>query len=263
MAALCALCALGALAPSASAATHKTSKSSDRGRAAVETVYVPLTAPDPDGPPSLTASSRPAVTPRSQPQPVDDRPSDSRRTEPSVSVGLDRNFNSSVGGNIGFYSAEVLGNNPFANLFYDLYPSAEQPYFFEFTGGLGTAQSSLSKSQIGGQDFRNNIMLALEALVGYTYTDLSHALGRAGGLYPYFDGGMVVLYQGGVPGMGGVPNIGGVLGFGNRMNLPFGLKNHQWALNYEIRDHIYSQKFTTESSFTQNFILLVGVQKYY
>ena len=81
--------------------------------------------------------------------------------------------------------------------------------------------------------------------------------GRGAGLFPYFVSGITAVYQ------GGVPNVGGVIGFGNRMSLPYGPKNGRWALNYGLRDHIYSQKLRNEPSLTQNFVILIGTQKYF
>jgi hypothetical protein len=155
---------------------------------------------------------------------------------------------------LGFYNAEVLGNNPFATLYWDLYPRG-QAWFFEFTAGGGTAQSGFSRSVIGADQFDDNWLAALEALAGWSYAGASRDPARAGGFHPYFVAGMTALWQ------GGIPNVGAVLGFGNRMAAPFG--KGRWALNYGLRDHIYSQKIRNEPSLTQNFVLLVGTQKYF
>jgi hypothetical protein len=205
-----------------------------------ETVYVPVKAPAPLFTSPASESSRDK-----------DRPARS-----SLSSGPGRDFSQAYGLFAGFYAAEVLGSNPYANLYWDLFPKG-QAFFFEFTSGIGTVQSSFSKSVVGGGVFPHSFMITVEALGGYTYSGFAQGAGVAGGLYPYFIGGITAIYQ------GGVPNIGGVLGFGNRMNLPFGPKNGRWALNYGLRDHFYSQKIRSEPSMTQNFVVLVGVQKYY
>jgi hypothetical protein len=230
--------------PRKSSAPSKTA-SPDRslGRAPAETVYVPV-APVANPAPLFASSPSPA------------RDTDERRTRAAFSSGPTRDFAQSYGLYGGFYNAEVLGSNPYANLFWDLFPG-DQAYFFEFTSGVGTVQSAFSKSVVGGGVFPHSYMITAEALGGYTYSGLNHGPGRAGGLFPYFTGGITAIYQ------GGVPNIGAVIGFGNRMNLPFGPKDGRWALNYGLRDHIYSQKIRTRPSMTQNFVLLIGVQKYY
>jgi hypothetical protein len=171
-------------------------------------------------------------------------------------TGPTREYAQAYGVYAGFYAAEVLGSNPFGTLYWDLYPKGEA-YFFEFTAGGGTVQSSFSRSIVGADEFEHNWLLAFEALGGYAYTGLSRGEGRNGGLFPYFVAGITAVYQ------GGVPNVGGVLGFGNRMSLPFGPKSGLWALNYGLRDHIYSQKLRNEPSLTQNFVLLIGVQRYF
>lgn len=219
---------------------------------AVETVYVarpvPVASPDifPNG--NVKGSSTGAT--------LGNRDSEGRGNRGKAIPGLNRNYGQAYGVSGGFYNAEVLGSNPYANLFWDLYPSP-QPYFFEITAGIGSVQSSFSKSVVGGGVFPNSFMISGEALGGYTYTGLAKSPNQAGGLYPYFMGGITAIYQ------GGVPNIGAVLAFGNRMNLPFGLSHERWALNYSLRDHIYSQKIRSRPSMTQNFVLLIGVQKYY
>jgi hypothetical protein len=217
-------------------------------RPAPETVYVASPSPKEDAPASLFGSSS-----SSSSAAVHD--ADERRTRAAFATGPLRDYEMSVGLNAGFYSAEVLGSNPFANVFWDLYPG-DQPYFFEFTLGGGSVQSDFSRSVVGGGVFPNSFMIAGEALGGYAMSGIAKGMGRAGGLFPYFLGGITAIYQ------GGVPNIGGVLGFGNRMNIPFGPKDGRWALNYSMRDHIYSQKIRTTPSLTQNFVLLIGVQKY-
>lgn len=228
---------------------------SDRApvRAPAETVYV-QTAPA-AAPASLFSSSSASA------RDADDRRTKAAFAAPAV-TGPIRDYAQSYGLSTGFYNAELLGSNPYANIFWDLYPG-EQPFFFEFTGGVGTLQSSFSKSVVGAGFFSHNLLLTTEALGGYSLSGLMHGMGRAGGLFPYFVTGITLIYQGGPPFMGGVPNIGGVIGFGNRMNLPYGPKDGRWALNYGLRDHIYSQKIRPDPSLTQNLILLVGVQKYY
>jgi len=218
--------------------------------APAETVYVQPSAPAP------LFSNAPAAN----------RDADDRRTKAAFSAAANpgpiRDFPQAYGLSVGFYNAELLGSNPYANFFWDLYPG-EQPYFFELTGGVGTLQSSFSRSVVGSDFFSHNLLLTTEALGGYSLSGLAHGTGRAGGLYPYFVAGIALIYQGGLPFQGGVPNIGGVFGFGNRMNLPFGPKDGRWALNYGLRDHVYSQKLRPDPSLTQNLIVLIGVQKYY
>ncbi len=230
-------------APRKSAPGRSGSVDRSADRAPAETVYVP-TAPPLEAPASSFGSSSSS------------RDTEERRPRPFIVTGPARDFGQSYGLYGGFYNAEVLGNNPYANLYWDLFPG-DQSYFFEFTSGIGTVQSSFSESVVGGGVFPHSFMITGEALGGYTYSGLARGPGRAGGLYPYFLAGIAAIYQ------GGIPNIGGVLGFGNRMNLPFGPKDGRWALNYGMRDHIYSQKIRTQPSMTQNFVLLIGVQKYY
>ncbi len=222
------------------------SSSVDRpqSRPAPETVFVREQPPQSPAPLFLNSSS------------ARDQDHEDRRTRVAFSNGPTRDYGTSYGLFGGFYNAEVLGSNPYANFFWNIYPGQES-YFFEFTSGVGTVQSSFSKSVVGGGVFPHSFMITTEALGGYTYSGLAHGAGRAGGLFPYFNAGITAIYQ------GGVPNIGGVLGWGNRMNLPFGPTNGRWALNIAFRDHIYSQKIRSTPSITQNFILLIGVQKYY
>lgn len=214
-------------------------------RAAAETVYVQVAPP--------AASAGPAVAESRQSETSNRE--DTRRRESQFSSGPNRNYSQAFGMYLGTYTAELLGTNPYANLFWDLYPEG-QAFFFEFTAGGGTVQSGFSESVVGSR-FDDNYLITLEALGGYTLTGLSKGGGRAGGLYPYFVAGITAVYQ------GGVPNFGGALGFGNRMKLPFGPKNSPYALNYGIRDHIYSPNFGSHRSLTQNPVLLVGVQKYF
>jgi len=219
-------------------------------RAPVETVFVATPAPAP--PPT-----------RSTPTPVPAEVEEKRtRTGSATSLGPTRDFDQSFGLNLGFYNAEILGNNPFADLSWNFFP-AEMPFFFEFNAGVGTLQSDFSNSVVGGGLFPHNLLLSTEALGGYTLSGMSHGSGRAGGLFPYFVGGITFIYQGGLPFQGGVPNIGGVIGFGNRTNLPFGPKRGNWAFNYGLHDQIYSQKIRSTPSITQSFIFFIGVQKYY
>lgn len=205
---------------------------------AAETVYVQVAPPRESAPPASSAPA-PAV----------------RRPE-RVFSGPARPYSQAYGFYGGFYAAEVLGSTPFGSLFWDLYPEG-QAFFFEFTGGGGTVQSGFSKSVVGADEFEHNWLAVFEALGGLSYSGLARGEGRGGGLFPYFVAGITAVYQ------GGVPNVGGVIGFGNRMNLPFGPKNGRWALNYGLRDHIYSQKLRNEPSLTQNFVLLIGAQKYF
>jgi hypothetical protein len=230
----------------ASSATHKTSRPSAAGssssRAPAETVYV--------------QTPEPMVASRESRAPETPRDVDTRRTDAAFSSGPLRDYAQAFGVYAGVYDAEVLGANPYGDLYWDLYPQG-QSFFFEFTAGGGSVQSSTSESVVGGNVFPHSFMITSEALGGYTYTGFAHGDGRSGGLFPYFLAGITAVWQ------GGVPNIGGVLGFGNRMALPFGPKNSPFALNYGLRDHIYSQKFRTQPSMTQNLVLLIGVQKYY
>ena len=231
-----------------------------------------LAIPDSHAAPRKASAKKPSVerpVPRAVPETVyvavapapvrESRTAESaaaRRRESAFAAGPARDYAHAFGMYAGFYAAEVLGSNPYANVFWDLYPKG-QAFFFEFTTGIGTVQSGFSESVVGGDVFPNNYMLAFEALGGYSYSGLTRGDGRSGGLFPYFVAGITAVYQ------GGIPNIGGVLGFGNRMILPFGPANGRWALNYGLRDHIYSQKIRTDPSLTQNFVLLIGVQKYY
>lgn len=83
-------------------------------------------------------------------------------------------------------------------------------------------------------------------------------------MFPYFLAGVTAFWQGGLPILqNSVPNIGAVIGFGNRMRIPFIATGREWAFNYVVRDNIYAQKIQTISSLTQNFALLIGVQRYW
>jgi hypothetical protein len=208
--------------------------------APAETVYVQVAAP---------VAAAPARS--ADPEPA----RESRRPE-RIFSGPARDAAQAYGAYAGFYNAEVLGSNPFGTLFWDIYPQG-QSYFFQFTAGGGTVQSDFSRSVVGADEFEHNWLIALEALGGMTYSGLSKGAGRGAGLFPYFVAGITAVYQ------GGVPNVGGVVGFGNRMPMPFMAKNGPWALNYGLRDHIYSQKLRNEPSLTQNFVFLVGAQKYF
>ncbi|MDQ3000773.1 MAG: hypothetical protein M3Y08_05885 [Fibrobacterota bacterium] len=212
-------------------------------KAAVETVYVQV------------APARPSPSQDSRLANESSRESDARRKAAQFSTGPTRNYSQAYGLYLGTYTAELLGTNPYANFFWDLYPDG-QAFFFEFTLGGGTVQSGFSESIIG-QRFDKNYLVTFEALGGYSLSGLTKGNGRGGGLFPYFVAGITAVYQ------GGVPNFGGALGFGNRTNLPFGPKNSRYALNYGIRDHIYSPNFGSHRSLTQNPVLLVGVQKYF
>lgn len=238
---IAALAALAAILATVSWGAPRKSAKAGKAKAKpapVETVYVQVTPPKPPEP------ERTAMAPVV------------RRPEPARQGGPARDFGQAYGVYAGFYSAEVLGSNPFGTLYWDLYPKGA-PYFFQFTAGGGTVQSDFSRSVVGADEFEHNWLAVFEALFGMTYSGLSRGEGRGGGLFPYFVAGIAAVYQ------GGVPNVGGVIGFGNRMNLPFGPKNGRWALNYGVRDHIYSQKLRNEPSLTQNFVLLVGAQKYF
>lgn len=241
-------------APRKNSATGKTALDKNASRAPVETVFVtsPAVAPPPIAAPTRTsASSSTSATEEKR-----------SRTGSANSLGPIRDFDQAYGLSIGYYNAEVLGNNPYVNFFWDLYPD-QLPFFFEFTGGVGTLMSGLGEKVIGGDIYPHNILLTTEALGGYSLSGFKHGNGRAGGLFPYFVAGITVVYQGGLPFQGGVPNIGGVIGFGNRTNLPFGRNRGNWAFNYGLHDQIYSQKIRNPPSITQSFIFFLGVQKYY
>lgn len=233
---------LAVLAASAWSAPRKAAAKAPKAapRMAAETVYVQVTPPREREPAHAAPAAAAAST---------------RHTERSFS-GPARDYSQAYGMYVGFYNAEVLGSNPFGTLFWDIYPDG-QAFFFEFTAGGGTVQSAFSKSVVGADEFEHNWLIALEALGGLSYSGLARGDGRGAGLFPYFVAGITAVYQ------GGVPNVGGVLGFGNRMNMPFMPKNGRWALNYGVRDHVYSQKIRNEPSLTQNFVLLIGTQKYF
>lgn len=214
---------------------------------APETVYVAQPAPP-------VRESRAA-------EPVAREPD--RRTEAAFSSGPLRDYPQAFGMYGGFYVAEVLGTNPYATAFWEIYPKAT-PYFFQLDVGIGTVQTGFSKEMIGGDIFENNMMLSFDALGGYSLSGLASGVGRGGGLFPYFIAGVTAFWQGGLPIIQeSTPNIGGVIGFGNRMRLPAKWIGRDWAFNYVVRDNIYSQKIRTTPSLTQNFALLVGVQKYF
>lgn len=229
------------LAIAAGAAPRKGTKTGKTApRTAPETVYVQTPQPKESAP--VVAAAMPESAPARRPERSFDR-------QPLE-------YAQAYGAFAGFYNAEVLGSNPFGTLMWDLYPQG-QSYFFEFTAGGGTVQSGFSRSVVGADEFEHNWLICLEALGGMTYSGLTKGPGRNSGLYPYFVAGITAVYQ------GGVPNVGGVVGFGNRMAMPFMGRNSRWALNYGLRDHIYSQKLRNEPSLTQNFVLLVGAQKYF
>ncbi len=218
--------------------------------AKAETVYVASPTP-----PSHETREMRAVEPVRDAEP--------RRSDASFSTGPARDYPSAVGMYGGFYVAEVLGSNPYGVVYYDLYPRG-QGYFFQFDFGVGTVQSGFSKEVVGGDIFDHNLLLSFDALGGLSLSGLANGLGRAGGLFPYFIAGITAFWQGGIPIVQeAVPNVGGVIGFGNRMKLPFLPRNNEWAFNYVVRDNIYSQKIRTTPSLTQNFVLLIGVQKYF
>ncbi|HKP94479.1 MAG TPA: hypothetical protein VJ385_01860 [Fibrobacteria bacterium] len=242
--ALVGIAALFLTAPSWSAPKRNAAKPAV-SRAPAETVYVPVTPP-------------PAVPDREEraAEAAAARESENRRREAAASTGPLRNYSQAFGLYLGFYAAEILGSSPYASAFWDLYPES-QPYFFQFTSGIGPSQSSISKSLVGGSYTPHSFILTFEALGGYSITGLSRGNGRSGGLFPYFVAGITAVWQ------GGIPNIGGVGGFGNRMNLPFGPKSSPYILNYAVHDHVYSQKFNSDPALTQNLALLLGVQKYF
>lgn len=238
--------ALLSLAGGASAAP-KRSGSPKAAVAKPETVYV--AAPTP--PPRETRSPEPA---RSEPEP--------RRADPAPGSPL-RNYAQSFGGYAGFYVADVLGTNPFGAAFWEFYP-AGTAFFFQVDCGAGTVQSGFSQDVVGGDVFNHNFLLSLDALGGYSLSGMASGNGRGGGMFPYFLGGITAFWQGGLPIVQkSVPNIGGVIGFGNRMRIPFFGLGREWAFNYVVRDNVYSQKIRTTPSLTQNFALLVGVQRYW
>jgi hypothetical protein len=234
--------ACAASAAQAAPPARKASAAKPAARAPAETVFVAVAPP-----------AAPAKENRGS---ESSRDTDARRTESAFATGPTRNYAQAFGANVGFYAAEVLGTNPYMNLNWDLYPEG-QAFFFQFTSGIGSVQSDFAESIIGGTQTPHSFMIAGEALGGYTLSGLLRGDGRSGGLFPYFVGGITAVWQ------GGIPNIGAVLGFGNRMSVPFFGKNTRYALNYGVRDHIYSQKLKTDPSVTQNFALLVGVQKYF
>lgn len=203
----------------------------------------------------------PAIRESRAPEPVAREPE--RRTEAAFSSGPLRDFPQAFGMYGGFYVAEVLGSNPYGTAFWEIYPRG-LPFFFHFDLGIGTVQSSFSQDVVGGDIFENNMLLSVDALGGYSLSGLATGAGRGGGLFPYFIAGVTAFWQGGLPIIQeSIPNIGGVIGFGNRMRLPAKWIGRDWAFNYVVRDNIYSQKIRTTPSLTQNFALLVGVQKYF
>ncbi len=163
---------------------------------------------------------------------------------------------SAYGVQVGLYAAEVLGSNPFGSFYYDHYlPDAN--YFFQVAAGAGTVQSSYSKSLFRAAIFENNLLVTVEALVGYAPEGPGYKMrGRAVSLIPHFTAGVVGLYQ------GSVPNVGLAAGFGNRMPLPFFTKNRSLALSYSLHDHIYSQKIGSRPALTHNLVLRAGVHFY-
>lgn len=218
-------------------------------RPAAETVYVAAPAP-------VVVRETRAIEPVA-------RESDSRKKESAFSSGPLREYPQAFGVYGGFNVADVLGTTPYAIAFWELYPSG-QAYFFQFDMGVGTVQSSFSEDLIGGFNFDHNLMVSLDALGGYSMSGLPGGNGRGGGLFPYFLAGITAFWQGGLPIVQeSTPNVGGVVGFGNRMKLPVKWLGRSWAVNYVVRDNIYSQKLGNNPSLTQNFQLLIGVQKYF
>jgi hypothetical protein len=214
-----------------------------------ETVYVASPTP-------------PAREPREPRAPEPAREAEPRRVEAAFASPL-RDYGQSFGAYAGFYVAEVLGTNPYGTTFWEFYP-AGQPFFFQFDCGAGTVQSGFSRDVVGGDLFDHNFLLSLDALGGYSLTGMTGGPGRGGGLFPYFLAGITAFWQGGLPILQeSVPNIGGVIGFGNRTRIPFLEARRDWAFNYVVRDNIYAQKIRTTPSLTQNFALLIGVQRYW
>lgn len=206
------------------------------------------------------ASPTPLAREMRAPEPA--RPVEPRRTEAAFNSPL-RDYSQSVGGYTGFYVAEVLGTNPYGVVFLEYYPIG-LPFFYQFECGAGTVQSGFSKEVVGGDIFSHNFLISLDALGGYSLTGMTSGNGRGGGLFPYFLAGVTAFWQGGLPILqNSVPNIGGVIGFGNRMRIPFIATGREWAFNYVVRDNIYAQKIRTTPSLTQNFALLIGVQRYW
>jgi hypothetical protein len=241
--------ALGLCAAAAQAAPRK-APAPKPAIAKPETVYV--AAPQPS--PRETRSPEPIREAARDPEP--------RRSESAPGSPL-RNYAQAFGGYGGFYVADVLGTTPFGALFWELYP-AEQAFFFQCDIGIGTVQSGFSEDMVGRFNFEHNMLLTLDALGGYSFSGMASGAGRGGGLFPYFLAGVTAFWQGGFPIIQKTtPNIGGVIGFGNRMRIPFFGIGRQWAFNYVVRDNVYSQKLGGTPSLTQNFALLIGVQKYW
>jgi hypothetical protein len=208
-----------------------------------ETVYVAL-PPKPE----------PKPVPREEPKPLPLREEAKKRSAP---LPLERNGLTAYGGAVGLYHAEVLGANFFGQAYAEWFPLAA-PLFFQFTGGIGTVQSSVSEEVLGSAAFDHSWMLAFEALGGYTFDFAGRSGSRvAGGIYPYAVAGITAISQ------GGVPNFGGVLGIGQRLPMPFMTRDDRMAMNLMIKEHIYSQKFRTEPSLTQNIVVTLGVQRYF
>jgi hypothetical protein len=197
------------------------------------------------------------VTPPRETRSAPDREPAYERKPVYQATGPIRDFGQAGGMYLGFYSAEVLGGTtPYGSFYYDIYPQG-QVFFFEFGVGGGTVQSGLAHHVMGEADwFENSFLFTFEALAGYTLAGALRGEGRSGGLFPYLLAGITSVYQ------GGSPNIGGVLGFGNRNDLPFVDDSH-WVVNYGVKDHLYSQRSGNYQTLTQNFVLLLGVQKYF
>jgi hypothetical protein len=221
------------------------------GVAKPETVYVAAPTPSP-------RQERP-------PEPVREtvRDPEPRRAETAPGSPL-RNYAQAFGGYGGYYIAELLGNNPYGSLFWEFYPS-EQTFFFQCDVGIGPVQSGFSHDVLRGSfNFDHNLLFALDAMGGYSFSGMPAGAGRGGGLFPYFLAGISAFWQGGFPVFQkSTPNVGGVVGFGNRMRIPYFGLGKQWAVNYVVRDYIYSQKLAGVPSITQSFALLIGVQKYW
>lgn len=214
-----------------------------------ETVYVAL-------PPKAAPKPEPGYASQEEPKaiPLREEPKKNRK---SLVLPLERLGLTAHGGAVGFYHAEVLGANPFGQYYAEWFPLAA-PIFFQFSAGIGTVQSSLSEEVLGSAAFDHSWMLAFEALGGYTIDLAGQAGSRvAGGLFPYAVAGITAISQ------GGVPNFGGVIGLGHRLPLPFMTRSDRTAMNIMIKEHIYSQKFRTEPSLTQNIVVTLGVQRYF
>lgn len=208
-----------------------------------ETVYVAAPRPNPEPEPP-----KPVLPIRVQAR---------AKVEDNRPIPLKRDGLFSYGGAVGLYHAEVLGANPFGQVYADWFPLDAQ-VFFQFTGGVGTVQSGFSEEIVGADVFDHSWMLAFEALGAYGF-DLSKRAGAGAsrGLFPYFVAGITAIWQ------GGVPNFGGVIGYGHRLPVPFMTRNEKWAMALMFKEHIYSQKIRTDPSVSQNLVMTIGLQRYF